>query len=789
MNKFMLVIMAAFVLAVSASTSVAQDDLFLQDQLGGFGDPNASTDPVKLFADFKMKTGTNQGVLNVTAEIIPGWHVFAIKKTEGPTPSKIAVAESKDYKLLGPFTPDKKPHPVEEQGFDEPCLEHEDVVVWSAPFELSENVDPKTLKFKIVYTGQTCESKPLGRCLPLSFDLEGEFDGFDESLNVKPAFSQKPVELKEFQPGSFHATVKGRIVRAGGTDEPFKPGEYAKLELTITPTELFHVYSYSLKKTQYMSTIVGFTETNGWKIKGPEVSEVPEEGEAFGVPAFYHHDPFTLSFFVDIPQTAIANKSYKISGIIGMQACTTTNCDPPTGVAFSVDVPLGSASIVAVQFEKDARYDAAQEAIKAGGVGEPFSAAEKAAVEVLQKQAQKAEAAEQAENAKPDSKPDKKPGKKHDSVVIDADSPEEIAKMAELYDPKEKIKYLHFAEMDENPIGSGGTSSASKTSFWTAMFGAFLGGMILNLMPCVFPVLGLKVMGFVKQAGSDPGKIRMHGLAFTAGLVVSMWILAGAILIAKYSLGGEITWGAQMGNPYFVVGIIVLLFVLGLNMAGVFEIGTSLTGVGGNIQQKSGYTSSFLSGILTTLIATPCSGPFLGAAMSYTLDQPAATAMFLFTIFGLGISSPYLLLSFFPSLISKLPRPGQWMDTFKVTMAFALFATVAFFMQAFGGQTGVDGLTWLAMALVVIGLAAFFYGTWSESHIKPFKRWAFGFVMPALIAGVGIWMCYDAASYKVSHASNHNVGGLQWQAWNPGKIEHSLAKNKKIIWVDYTADW
>ncbi len=328
-----------------------------------------------------------------------------------------------------------------------------------------------------------------------------------------------------------------------------------------------------------------------------------------------------------------------------------------------------------------------------------------------------------------------------------------------------------------------------ETTLWTALFGAFVGGILLNLMPCVFPVLGLKVMGFVEQAGSDPKKIRMHGIVFTLGLVFSMWILAGIILILKLSFGQSVNWGAQMGNPYFVAAIIVLLFLLGLNMAGVFEIGTSLTRVGGGVQGKKGYTSSFLSGILTTLIATPCSGPFLGAAMGYTLAQPALMAMFLFTIFALGIAFPYVMLSFFPALINKLPRPGAWMHTFKVTMAFALFATVAFFMQAFGGQTGADGLAWLTMALVVLGLAAFFYGTWSLPHIKPFKRRVFGFVIPSLIAFAGGWMCFDAASLRSDTPIAHRAGGLDWQAWNPGKVEYLLEKKRKIVWVDYTADW
>ena len=175
--------------------------------------------------------------------------------------------------------------------------------------------------------------------------------------------------------------------------------------------------------------------------------------------------------------------------------------------------------------------------------------------------------------------------------------------------------------------------------------------------------------------------------------------------------------------------------------------------------------------------------------MGYTLAQPALTAMFLFTIFALGIAFPYVLLSFFPALINRLPRPGAWMHTFKVTMAFALFATVAFFMQAFGGQTGADGLAWLAMALVVLGLAAFFYGTWSPPHVSPFKRKVFGFGVPLVIAVLGGWMTYDAASQRSEYAMAHDAGGLDWQAWTPGKVEYLLQEKQRIVWVDYTADW
>ena len=352
------------------------------------------------------------------------------------------------------------------------------------------------------------------------------------------------------------------------------------------------------------------------------------------------------------------------------------------------------------------------------------------------------------------------------------ESPELLAEMAALYPGESPIKFETLGEQ-------------IKTTLWTALFGAFVGGILLNLMPCVFPVLGIKVMGFVQQAGSDPKKIRNHGLVFTAGLLVSMWCLAGAILSLKLSTGQSVNWGQQMGNPVFVGSMIVLLFVLGLNMAGIFEMGTSVASVGGSLQNKKGYSNSFFSGILTTLIATPCSGPFLGAAMGYTLNQDWHVALFLFTVFGLGIAVPYLFLAFFPALINKLPRPGAWMETFKVTMAFALFATSAFFMKTFGGQTGTSGLSWLAMALVVIGLAAYFYGHWGLPHLPPKTRLWKGYVLPAAIAAVGLFMAYDASQQEAPELAAHG----DWENWVPGKVEYLVGKKKRIVWVDYTADW
>lgn len=356
-------------------------------------------------------------------------------------------------------------------------------------------------------------------------------------------------------------------------------------------------------------------------------------------------------------------------------------------------------------------------------------------------------------------------------VVAKALSSADIAAMAQLYEPDAKINY-------EKLDGSSGVGT-----LWGALFGAFFGGMLLNLMPCVFPVLGLKVLGFVEQAGKDPKKIKLHGLAFAAGLIFSMWVLAGAILALKAFWGQEVQWGQQMGNPFFVGGIVILLFVLGLNLAGLFEMGMFMTRAGG--KHKEGYSGSFISGIITTLVATPCSGPFLGAAMGYTLSQTAPIAMIIFTVFGLGIAVPYLVLSYMPALIYMLPRPGAWMETFKKLMAFTLFAAAAFFIKSFGTQTGVEGLSWLLMALVVISVGAFFYGKWSPAYIAAKKRYIWGWAIPLLIVAAGGWMYYSAARTEAPLlAAVHG----DWDLWTPGIVESRLADNKPV-WVDYTASW
>lgn len=239
---------------------------------------------------------------------------------------------------------------------------------------------------------------------------------------------------------------------------------------------------------------------------------------------------------------------------------------------------------------------------------------------------------------------------------------------------------------------------------------AFTGGLILNLMPCVFPVLGLKIMHFANNAGQNKKQAALHGFVFAAGVLISFWALAG-LLIALRAGGEQLGWGFQMQSPVFVLCMTVLLLVFGLSLSGVFEFGAGATAVGGELTQKSGFAGTFFSGVLAVIVATPCSAPFLAQALGTALTLPPAESLALFTAIALGLAAPYLVLSCAPQWLKFLPRPGAWMETFKQAMAFLLYAPAVYFAWVLMKQID-DGLSGLCVLLsfCVIAFACWLYG-------------------------------------------------------------------------------
>ncbi len=317
---------------------------------------------------------------------------------------------------------------------------------------------------------------------------------------------------------------------------------------------------------------------------------------------------------------------------------------------------------------------------------------------------------------------------------------------------------------------------SSSLGLLAALFGALLGGMILNLMPCVFPVLAIKVVGFVNEK-SQTTRIT-SGLAYTAGVVLSFLALGG-LLLGLRAAGDQLGWGFQLQSPAVVAALAALFTLLGLNLAGLFEFGAILPGRAMNLQSKNPSVNAFLSGVLATAIASPCTAPFMGASLGYAIGLPAWQALAVFGAIGVGMALPYLALSASPGLARALPRPGAWMVTFKQLMAFPMFATVAWLVWVLGQQSGIDGAGALLALLVLMALAV-----WALS-LRGTARRSLATFSIALCA-LGIWAIgpnvIKPAMTPASAASS------RWQDWQPGRVEQ-LAAQGQSVFVDFTAAW
>jgi thiol:disulfide interchange protein/DsbC/DsbD-like thiol-disulfide interchange protein len=318
---------------------------------------------------------------------------------------------------------------------------------------------------------------------------------------------------------------------------------------------------------------------------------------------------------------------------------------------------------------------------------------------------------------------------------------------------------------------------------------AFVGGLILNLMPCVLPVLSLKVFSLMKHAGENPKAAWIQGVAFTAGVVLSFWVLAGLLIILR-TAGNHLGWGFQMQSPGFVLGLILLFFLLGLNLFGVFELGASLVGLDAKATgHLGGLASSFGNGALATLAATPCTAPFMGSALGFAAQQPAYISLLIFTVLALGMASPYLLLTIFPGALRFVPKPGAWMEAFKQFMGFLLMATVIFLVYVFGALVGQEQVPWLLFVLLLAGIAAWIYGRWGTPLHSGAVRFV-AFVLAFGILGYAIYWGVDLAKAvpedTVARRSTATSEG--WQPWTPGAVDAALA-NGQPVFVDFTAAW
>lgn len=325
-----------------------------------------------------------------------------------------------------------------------------------------------------------------------------------------------------------------------------------------------------------------------------------------------------------------------------------------------------------------------------------------------------------------------------------------------------------------------------------ALLFAFVGGMILNLMPCVLPVMSFKVLGFVKMAGQSRSLTLKHGLMFFMGVLVSFWALA-ALLLALQSYGNAVGWGFQLQEPLFVASLAAVLLIFGLSLFGVFEMGTSIASKAGQAHTATMGTtelvSSFMSGVLATAVATPCTGPFLGTALGYAVTQPPFASLLIFTMIGTGMAFPYLLLAAYPSLLRFMPKPGAWMETFKEIMGFLMLATVIWLTWVFSAQTNYMAVTLLLAAFFVMAIGCWILGKWGTPLKKRATRIT-SYVIAASCFLLGANMVYTSTTPWVEAMGGSPTESHygEWESFSQARIDE-LQKKGVPVFVDFTAKW
>lgn len=333
---------------------------------------------------------------------------------------------------------------------------------------------------------------------------------------------------------------------------------------------------------------------------------------------------------------------------------------------------------------------------------------------------------------------------------------------------------------------TAGADSGIKNSAMpiaTVFLFALLGGVILNLMPCVFPILSLKVLSLAVRGDTSLREQRLHGLAYAAGVILAFLSLA-VVLLTLQASGAAIGWGFHLQKPWFVGALVFLFFVMGLSMSGVVEFGTSIMGVGGQLQEKDGYSGSFFTGVLASVVASPCTAPFMGAALGFAFTQSMPVALTVFFALGFGMALPFLVLSFVPALARLMPRPGAWMLTFKQILAFPLYATVVWLLWVLGQQTSIDAMALVIAACVLLAFAAWLY-QYRHSHAGFWRHASMLLILLCLAASFSVLR----SPLLVARTVSTEVGSSEnYEVYSAARLATLRAEGKPVF-VNMTAAW
>ena len=702
-----------------------------------FGQPleGFQQEKLTLTATFKVFKGTNRGELSVTAMIAQDWYIYSLTQPKGgPIRTTIQLREPDQLKSIGTFKPNIQPKiTTQPEAFGDLRIEkHIEAVTFTAPVEFKEGSNPKKLKIKLKYRGQVCKKT----CDLVNQKLTAGFAGY-EAPQVIP---------KGFKPQKSHVLFSGKV-SAAEKDGKIKAGGKIKLQISATGLDDYHVYAYSDKVSDDPSvnpTLVSFTSLNGWKVSQPSASSKPVARMMADKEVSYHPETVTWTFEIEIPNT-VKPDTYNLAGVIGFQTCTDEQCDSPDGVLFNVDVAVDrDATGGDVNFRDDANYFDVYK-LKTGG-GHDSRSTDK----------------EPSPHANTDGR----------TLPWEPFTEELLSKYAFVTDETgNQVPFDINNHKRSNQTVT--TNSFSMVSMLQAMFFGFLGGLILNIMPCVLPVIGLKIMSFVQQGGEKKSK------AFALNLSYSFGIIFVFLVLATLGVFAGVTWGKQFQNQTFNIVLSCVVFVFALSLIGVWEI--PIPGFVGSekankLAEKEGFSGAFFKGILTTLLATPCTGPFIVPVLSWAFGQHPVVIYAVFVAMGIGMASPFLIIGANPKLVSFLPKPGAWMGTFKHVMGFVLLGTVIWIMR----NVKYEDLLPVFTLLFGLWLGCWWIGSmqFGANLRQKLVRWVIALVM----VGVCGYLAFGIIGHesRSRFASTYQVRTQSVAERPPGKY---------TLLVDFTAVW
>lgn len=349
-------------------------------------------------------------------------------------------------------------------------------------------------------------------------------------------------------------------------------------------------------------------------------------------------------------------------------------------------------------------------------------------------------------------------------------------------------------DIQGNKFGATSMVETQPQSLLLMLVYAFLGGLILNVMPCVLPVIALKILGFVNQSRQAPEQVRRLGCIYAAGVLVSFLVLAALVIGVKLA-GHQAGWGMQFGNPPFIILLTALVTLVALNLFGLFEInpGSQVLGVAGDLSAQEGGAGAFFNGVLATILATPCTAPFLGAALGFAVFQPPAVIVLMFLTVGLGLAAPYVLLSWQPAWLKYLPKPGVWMEKFKIAMGFPMLGTAIWLFSLTPRLYGRKTILWLGLFLVMLALTAWIYGEFIQRGRR--RKALAGFIVAVLLAANYGYVLEGQLQWRSPQTTTgegaslkESADGIDWQPWSAEAVAKARTEGRPVL-VDFTADW